>query len=312
MEKNAKIYVAGHTGLLGSAIVRELKKQGFQNFCLATHEELDIRNQKDTYAFFQREKPDYVFMAAATVGGLVANDRYPATFFYDNMTMALHVIDAAYKAGVKKLMYLGSSCIYPKFAQQPITEDALLSGSLEKTNEAYAIAKIAGLRMCSFYNREYGTDYISCIPCNVYGPGDNFDLESAHVVPALIRKFHAAKESGAPEAVLWGTGTAIREFIYIDDVAEAIVFLMEHYRDSEPVNIGTGWEYTMNELAEIIRDVVGYQGKIVNDLTKPDGTPRKLVDTSKLVHMGWEPRTPFAEGIRITYEDYVRNIQRYQ
>lgn len=312
MEKTSKIYVAGHAGLLGSAVVRELKRQGFEHICTASHASLDLRNQADTYTFLQREKPDYVFMAAATVGGLVINDKFPATFFFDNMIMAVNVIDAAYRAGVKKLLYLGSSCIYPKFAQQPITEDALLSGSLEKTNEAYAIAKIAGVRMCQFYDREYGTNFISCIPCNVYGPGDNYDLESSHVVPALIRKFHEAKESGAPEAVLWGTGKAVREFIYIDDIAKAIVFLMQHYDGIETVNIGTGTEYTIGELAEIIRTIVGYSGNVVNDLTKPDGTPRKLVDSSKIFQMGWRPEISFAEGIRKTYEDYVLHKDRYQ
>lgn len=312
MERSARIYIAGHTGLVGSAIVRELRRQGFQNLCAAPHEALDLRDQSAVRMFFSEERPDYVFMAAATVGGLVANDRHPASFFYDNMAMALNVIDASFQSGVQKLLYMGSSCIYPKFAPQPIPENALLTGPLEPTNEAYAIAKIAGLKMCEFYNRQYGTDYITCMPCNAYGPGDNFDPEGSHVVPALIRKFHEAKVRQEPEAVLWGTGKAIREFIYIDDVAKAAVFLMENYRGSETVNIGTGTEYSIGELAEIIRETVGYQGRIVHDLSKPDGTPRKLVDSSKIFQMGWRPETSFAEGIRRTYEDYVRHMDRYR
>lgn len=311
MNKNAKIYIAGHTGLVGSAIVRELKRQGFSNLCVKPHSELDLRDQAATEVFLAEEKPDYVFMAAATVGGVVINDRHPAGFFYDNLSMTQNVIHGAYLAGVKKLLYMGSSCIYPKFAEQPIREDSLLTGALEHTNEAYAIAKIAGVKMCEFYNREYSTNFISCMPCNAYGPGDDFSPEGSHVVPALIRKFHEAKVNDLPEVVMWGTGTPIREFIYIDDIAKAAVFLMENYSGNETVNVGTGTEYTIRELAEIIRDVIGYDGVIVNDTSKPDGTPRKLVDASKILAMGWRPETFFAEGIRITYRDYVENMERY-
>lgn len=312
MDKHAKIYIAGHTGLVGSAIIRELKRQGFSNLCVKPHSDLDLRSQADTEAFLVEEKPDYVFMAAATVGGVVINDRHPARFFYDNLSMTQNVIHGAYLAGVKKLLYMGSSCIYPKFARQPIREDSLLTGALEHTNEAYAIAKIAGVKMCEFYNREYGTDFISCMPCNAYGPGDDFSPEGSHVVPALLRKFHDAKVNGLPEVVMWGTGTPIREFIYIDDIAKAVVFLMENYSGDETVNVGTGTEYTIRELAEIIRDVVGYDGEIINDTSKPDGTPRKLVDASRILSMGWKPETSFEDGIRITYADYVKNIEKYR
>lgn len=311
MERDAKIYIAGHTGLVGSAIVRELKRQGFSNLCVKPHSELDLRNQATTEAFLAAEKPDYVFMAAATVGGVVINDRHPARFFYDNLSMSQNVIHGAYLAGVKKLLYMGSNCIYPKFADQPIREDSLLTGALEHTNEGYAVAKIAGVKMCEFYNREYGTDFISCMPCNAYGPGDDFSPEGSHVVPALIRKFHEAKVNGLPEVVMWGTGTPIREFIFIDDIAKAVIFLMENYSGNETVNVGTGTEYTIRELAEIIRDEISYDGIIVNDTTKPDGTPRKLVDASKILSMGWRPQTSFAEGIRITYKDYVENMAKY-
>lgn len=306
-----KIYIAGHTGLVGSAIVRELKRQGYENLCLINHASMDLRDQAQTEAFFEREKPNYVFMAAATVGGLVINDKLPASFFYDNMAMGLNVIHAAYKSKVNKLLYMGSCCIYPKYAEQPIREDSLLTGALEKTNEAYAIAKIACLKMCEFYNREYGTNFISCMPCNAYGPGDNFDPEGSHVVPALIRKFHEAKEAGSPEVITWGTGKPIREFIFIDDIAKAAVFLMKNYSGNETVNVGTGTEYSIGELAEIIKNIVGYEGKIVNDLSKPDGTPRKLVDSSKIFEMGWKPETSFEEGVRITYQDFLENIGKY-
>lgn len=311
MIKNDKIYIAGYTGLVGSAIERELRKQGFENLCGVPHREMDLRDQSAVGDFFKREKPDYVFMAAATVGGVVINDKMPATFFYDNIAMTVNVLDAAYRNGVKKLLYMGSSCIYPKFAEQPIKEEYLLTGALEKTNEAYALAKISGVKMCEFYNREFGTDFISCMPCNAYGPGDNFDPEGSHVVPALIRKFHEAKLQNQPEVVMWGTGKPIREFIFIDDIARAAVFLMQNYSGNETVNVGTGTEYSIGELAEVIRGVVGYTGKVTNDLTKPDGTPRKLVDSSKIFAMGWRPEVSFEKGIRITYEDYVENIAIY-
>lgn len=310
MKKDSKIYVAGHTGLIGSAIVRELKKQGYQNLLLANHSSLDLRNEEAVNCFFDTEKPDYVFMAAATVGGVTVNDRLPATFFYDNMAMGLHVIHASYKAGVKKLLYLGSNCIYPKDAPQPYKETSLLTGSLEKTNEAYAVAKIACLKMCEFYNREYGTDFISCMPCSAYGPGDNFDPESCHVIPALIHKFHEAKIKQSPQVVMWGSGKPYREFIFMDDIARAAVFLMEHYSGNETVNIGTGLEYTIGELAEFIQKAVGYEGEIVNDTTKPDGMPKKLLDSSRLSAMGWHPEISFEEGIRITYEEYVKQKQQ--
>lgn len=311
IDREAKIYVAGHTGLVGSAIVRELTRRGYDNLCFISHDSLDLRSQAQTETFFEKEKPDYVFVAAATVGGLVINDKLPATFFYDNMAIGMNVINAAYKSNVKKLLYMGSSCIYPKFAEQPIKEEALLTGALEKTNEAYAISKIACLKMCEFYNREYGTDFISCMPCNAYGPGDSFDPEGSHVVPALIRKFHEAKMNNIPEVVMWGTGKPIREFIFIDDIAKAAVFLMEHYSGNETVNVGTGTEYSIGELAAIIKGVVGYEGNIVNDFSKPDGTPRKLVDSSKIFGLGWKPETSFEEGIRITYQDFIDNIEKY-
>lgn len=311
MEKKAKVYVAGHTGLVGSAIVRELSSRGHSNICLIPHNSLDLRNQNQTDNFFAVEKPEYVFMAAATVGGLVINDKKPGTFFFDNAQMGLNVINSAFRHGVKKLLYMGSSCIYPKYAEQPMKEECLLTGALEKTNEAYAIAKIACLKMCEFYNREFGVNFISCMPCNAYGPGDSFDLEGGHVVPALIRKFHEAKGSNSPEVTMWGTGRAIREFIYIDDIAKAAIFLMENYSGNDTVNVGTGTEYSIGELAEIIKKVVGYEGRIANDLSKPDGTPRKLVDSRKIFEMGWKPMVSFEDGIRITYEDYVRNADKY-
>ncbi len=311
VEKGSKIYVAGHTGLVGSAIVRELKREGYDNLVVVSHGDLDLRNQAATQAFFEKEKPEYVFMAAATVGGVVINNKLPGTFFYDNMAIGMNVIQASYENNVKKLLYLGSNCIYPKDAEQPYKEESLLTGALEKTNEAYAIAKIACLKMCEFYNRQYGTDYISCMPCSAYGPGDNFDPEGSHVIPAFIRKFHEAKVNNSKEVVMWGTGKPYREFIFIDDIAKACVFLMNNYSGNETVNIGTGTEYTIGELAEFIRKVVGYEGNVVNDTTKPDGVPKKLIDSTKLFNMGWKPETDFETGIRITYEDYVKNIDNY-
>lgn len=311
MKRDAKIYVAGHTGLIGSAIVRELMKQGYQNLCVASHNELDLRRQKETEDFLKREKPEYVFMAAATVGGVFANDMLTGRFLYDNLAISMNVIHAAYKFGVKKLLYMGSGCIYPKFAEQPVKEESLLSGEFEKTNEAYAIAKLSGLKMCEYYNKQYGTNFISCMPCNAYGPGDNFDLGSSHVVPALIRKVHEAKQQNDVSVIIWGTGSPIREFIYSDDIAAASIFLMEHYSGDTCINIGTGTEYTVKELTEIICNVVGFQGKIVNDLTKPDGMPRRLLDSSKLFAMGWRPSVDFSEGIRRTYQDYLENEKNY-
>ena len=311
MDKHSKIFVAGHTGLVGSAIVRELKRQGYNNLLMISHDELDLRNQQAVDDWFKKERPEYVFLAAATVGGVVINDRLPGTFFYDNVAIGVNVIHAAYESNVKKLLYLGSNCIYPREAPQPYSEESLLTGLPEKTNEAYAIAKIASVKMCEFYNRQYGTDFISCMPCNAYGPGDNFDPEGSHVVPVLIRKFHEAKELGASKVVMWGTGKPYREFIYIDDIAKAAVFLMKEYSGNEPINIGTGTEFTIGELAEIIKCVVGFEGEVVHDTSKPDGMPKKLLDSSKIFALGWKPETDFETGIRITYEDFVKNEKKY-
>lgn len=311
MDKQEKIYVAGHTGLVGSGLVRQLRQEGYTNLLLRTHKELDLTDAGATLAFFQEEKPDYVFMAAAKVGGVYINSVEPADFCRINLQIAVNTIDAAYRSGVKKLLYMGSSCIYPKLAVQPIKEEYLLTGALEKTNEAYALAKIVGVKLCEEYNIQYGTDFISCMPCNAYGPGDHFDPEGSHVVPALIRKFHEAKRQKKAEVVMWGTGRPIREFIYIDDIASAAYFLMEHYTGNETVNVGTGTEYSILELAQMIQRVVGYEGKIVNDLTKPDGTPRKLVDASKIFAMGWRPTVEFEEGIRKTYEDFLAHEEEY-
>lgn len=311
MEKDARIYVAGHTGLVGSSIVRRLRREGYSNLLLRTHAELDLTDAAATQAFFQEEQPEYVFMAAAKVGGVYINSVEPADFGRVNIQIAVNTIDAAYRSGVKKLLYMGSSCIYPKMAPQPIKEEYLLTGGLEKTNEAYALAKIFGVKLCEFYNVQYQTDFISCMPCNAYGPGDSFDPQGSHVVPALIRKFHEAKELGKSEVVMWGTGKPIREFIYIDDIAGAAFFLMKHYSGNETVNVGTGTEYSILELAQIIQQVVGYEGKIVNDLTKPDGTPRKLVNSSKIFCLGWRPEVAFADGIKRTYEDFLAHKDEY-
>lgn len=311
MEKASKIYIAGHTGLVGSAIVRQLKKNGYKNLITRSHNELDLTRQRDVEDFFAKERPEYVFMAAATVGGVLINDTLPGKFMYDNIMISVNVLSAAQKYGVKKLLYMGSGCIYPKFAEQPIKEEALLTGELEKTNEAYALAKIAGVKMCEFYNKQYGTDFISCMPCNAYGPGDNYDPMGSHVVPALIRKAHEAKETGKDHIVMWGTGNPIREFIFIDDIADACIFLMSNYSGSETVNVGTGTEYTIKELTEIVNRVVGFEGKIENDLTKPDGTPRKLLDSTKIFNMGWRPKVSFEEGIQITYQDFLENEDKY-
>ena len=311
MDKQAKIYVAGHTGLVGSSLVRQLRQEGYTNLLLRTHEELDLTDADATRFFFQEKKPDYVFMAAAKGGGVYINSVEPADFCRINLQIAVNTIDAAYRSGVKKLLYMGSSCIYPKLAAQPIKEEYLLTGALEKTNEAYALAKIVGVKLCEEYNIQYGTDFISCMPCNAYGPGDHFEPEGSHVVPALIRKFHEAKVQKKEEVVMWGTGRPIREFIYIDDIASAACFLMDNYTGNETVNVGTGTEYSILELAQMIQRVVGYEGKIVNDLTKPDGTPRKLVDASKIFAMGWHPTVKFEDGIRKTYEDFLAHEEKY-
>lgn len=310
MEKNAKIYVAGHRGMVGSAIVRELKRQGYENIVTRTHAELDLRRQDETEKFFAEEKPEYVFLAAAKVGGIVANSEALADFMYDNMILEMNAIHSAWKNGCKKLMFLGSSCIYPRMASQPMTESCLLTGELEKTNEAYALAKISGLKYCEFLNRQYGTDYISVMPTNLYGPNDNYHPTHSHVLPALIRRFHEAKVSGQESVVCWGTGKPLREFLYVDDLANACVFLMNTYSGDETVNLGTGKELTIKELTELVAEVVGYKGRIEWDPSKPDGTPRKLLDVSKLKSLGWEYKTELKDGIRLTYEDFLNNPMR--
>lgn len=304
LDRTKKIYVAGHRGLVGSALVRKLQTEGFTNMITRTHQELDLTRQADVEKFFEEEKPAYVILAAAKVGGIYANDTYPADFIMKNLQIECNVIDAAYKNGVEKLLFLGSSCIYPRECPQPIKEEYLLSGYLEKTNEAYALAKIAGLKMCAFYNQQYGTDYISVMPCNLYGINDNFSPENSHVLPALIRKFHEAKVKNEPTVTVWGSGKPLREFLNVDDLADACLYLMDHYTGNEFFNVGYGKEVTILELAEMIKKVVGYQGEIVMDASKPDGTPRKLTDISKLKAMGWEPKIDLEEGLKQTYEWY--------
>lgn len=312
MEKNSKIYVAGHKGMVGSAIVRELKKQGYNNIIVRNHKELDLCRQDKVEAFFQQEKPEYVFLAAAKVGGIVANQSALADFMYENMILEMNVIHAAWENGCKKLEFLGSSCIYPRMAPQPMPEGCLLTSELEKTNEAYALAKISGLKYCEFLNRQYGTDYISVMPTNLYGPNDNYHPTHSHVLPALIRRFHEAKEAGIEEVVCWGTGSPLREFLYVDDLAEACVYLMNTYSGNETVNIGTGKELTIRELAELVAKVTGYQGKITWDTSKPDGTPRKLLDVSKLEKLGWHYTTELEDGIRMAYDDFLNNDMRME
>ncbi len=305
MNKESKIYIAGHRGLVGSAILRRLTAEGYNNIIIRTHKELDLANQNDVNAFFEKEKPEYVFMAAAKVGGIVANSTYPGEFIYVNLAIQTNTIHAAYQNGVKKFLFLGSSCIYPKHAPQPIKEEYLLSDVLEPTNEPYAIAKIAGIKMIQAYSRQYGFNGISLMPTNLYGSGDNFDLQTSHVLPALIRKFHEAKVNNSQEVVIWGTGKPRREFLYVDDLADATVFLMHNYDSPEIINVGTGKDITIYELAELIRDVVGFKGEIVCDTSKPNGTPRKLLDVSRLKHLGWEPKTRLKEGIDKTYQFYT-------
>lgn len=304
MNKESKIYVAGHRGLVGSAIVRDLKSKGYENIIGRTHSELNLTNQSDVRRFFENEKPEYVFLAAAKVGGINANNTYPAEFIYDNLVMECNVIKAAHDYGVKKLLFLGSTCIYPKMAPQPIKEEYLLSGYLEPTNEAYAIAKIAGLEMCKFFKRQYGDNFISCMPTNLYGPNDNFDLKNSHVLPAMIRKFHEAKVNNSDTVELWGTGKPLREFLYVDDMADACVFLMENYKGEEHVNIGTGEEIAIKELSEMIKEIVGFDGKIVFNPSMPDGTPRKLTSIEKLHSLGWKHKISLNEGIMKAYEWY--------
>ncbi len=308
MERNSKIYIAGHRGLVGSALVRKLQKDGYLNLVTKTSKDLDLRLQSDVEAFFDQEKPDYVFLAAAKVGGILANSTYKAEFIYDNIMIASNVINSAHKFGVKKLLNLGSSCIYPKFAPQPMKEEHLLTGILEPTNEPYAIAKIAAIKLCRYYNEQYSTNFISVMPTNLYGPNDNFDLETSHVLPALIRRFHEAKVTMQPSVILWGTGKPYREFLYVDDLADACIFLMEKYdykKIGEFINIGTGKDVTIKELADLVKRIVGYEGDIRHDLTKPDGTPKKLLDVSRLQSLGWKARASLKEGIRKTYEFFV-------
>ena len=308
MEKDAKIYVAGHRGMVGSAIVRELRKQGYTNIVTRTHEEVDLCRQKAVEAFFAEEKPAYVFLAAAKVGGIGANSEAPADFMYFNMMLEMNVIHAAWKNGCKKLEFLGSSCIYPRLASQPMKEDCLLTSALEETNEAYALAKISGLKYCEYLNRQYGTDYISVMPTNLYGPNDNYHATRSHVLPALIRRFHEAKEQGAPSVTCWGDGSPLREFLYVDDLANLCVFLMNRYSGNETVNAGTSKELTIKALAEMVARVVGYKGEILWDTTKPNGTPRKLLDVSKAKDLGWTYRTELEDGLRLAYEDFCRNV----
>ena len=310
MEKNGKIYVAGHRGMVGSAIVRALEKNGYHNIVTRTHKELDLTRQDAVEAFFEKEKPDYVFLAAAKVGGIVANNEAPADFMYDNMILEMNVIHSAFKNNVKKLMFLGSSCIYPRMCPQPIKEEYLLTGSLEQTNEAYALSKISGLKYCEYLNRQYHTDYISVMPTNLYGPNDNYHPTHSHVLPALIRRFHEAKVSNLPYVICWGTGKPLREFLYVDDLADACVFLMNNYSGDETVNLGTGKELTIKELTELVAKVIGYTGEIRWDASKPDGTPRKLLDVSKLESLGWHYKTELEEGIRLSYQDFLTNPMR--
>lgn len=307
MKKEDKIYVAGHRGLVGSAIVRNLQSKGYGNLVTRTHKELDLIEQNQVRDFFEKEKPDIVVLAAAKVGGIHANDTAPAEFIYENLQMQCNVIECAHRYGVKKLLFLGSTCIYPKLAPQPIPENALLCGALEPTNEAYAIAKIAGLEMCKFYQRQYGDDFISCMPTNLYGPYDNYDLEGSHVMPAMIRKFHEAKEKHEPAVELWGTGKPLREFLYVDDMADACVFLLEKYSGEEHVNIGTGKEVTIQELAGIVKNAVGYEGRIIWNTEMPDGTPRKLTDVSKLHNLGWHHKVELTEGVSLAYQWFRQN-----
>ena len=309
MDRNDRIFVAGHRGLVGSAILRRLASDGYRKIITRSRRELDLEDQAAVYRFFEEEQPQYVFFAAAKVGGILANSTYPAEFIRDNLAVELNLIEAAHRAGVEKLLFLGSSCIYPKHAPQPIREEYLLTGALEPTNEWYAVAKIAGIKLCQAYHRQYGSRFISAMPTNLYGPGDNFDLNTSHVLPALLRKFHEAKESGAPEVVVWGSGTPRREFMHVDDLADACVFLMQNYESPEIVNVGWGEDVSIRELAELIQGVVGYDGRIVFDTTKPDGTPRKLLDVSRLTAEGWKARIPLGQGVESTYRWYRGSIE---
>ena len=310
MEKKSKIYVAVHRGMVGSAIVRELRRQGYDNIITRTHSELDLTDQQAVNGFFAAEKPEYVFLAAAKVGGIEANDKAPADFMYLNMMLEMNVIHAAWRNGCRKLQFLGSSCIYPRLAPQPMPESCLLTSSLEKTNEAYALAKISGLKYCEYLNRQYGTDFISVMPTNLYGPNDNYHPTHSHVLPALIRRFHEAKENGAESVTCWGDGSPLREFLYVDDLANLCVFLMNNYSGNETVNAGTGKELSIRELTQTVAEVVGYRGRIEWDTTRPNGTPRKLLDVSKATRLGWRYSTELREGIALAYEDFLNNPMR--
>ena len=310
MEKDSKIFVAGHRGMVGSAIVRELRRQGYGNIVTRTHAGLVLTDQRAVEVFFSAERPEYVFLAAAKVGGIVANSKAPADFMYVNMMLEMNVINAAWRHGCRKLEFLGSSCIYPRMAPQPMPESCLLTSALEQTNEAYALAKISGLKYCEYLNRQYGTDFISVMPTNLYGPNDNYHPTHSHVLPALIRRFHEAKIAGTPSVTCWGDGSPLREFLYVDDLANLCVFLMNNYSGNETVNAGTGKELTIRELTEIVAGTVGYEGKILWDTEKPNGTPRKLLDVSKATALGWSARTELRDGVRMAYEDFLTNTMR--
>lgn len=307
-DHSLKIYVAGHRGMVGSAIWRELERREFNNLIGRTRQELDLLDGAAVERFYREEKPDFVFVASAKVGGILANDTYPAQFLYENLQIQNNLIHGAWKAGVKKLLFLGSSCIYPKHAPQPLKEDSLLTGPLEPTNQWYAIAKIAGIKLCEAYRCQYGCNFISAMPTNLYGPNDNYDLQNSHVLPALIRKFHEAKQAGARTVTCWGSGSPLREFLYADDLATACVFLMEHYDGEQFVNVGYGSDVTIRELANTVKSAIGFEGEIVWDATKPDGTPRKLMDSSRLLAMGWKPKTDLAAGIRLAYQDFLQKL----
>ena len=308
MNQDSKIYVAGHRGLVGSAIVRRLRAAGYENLLLKTRAEVDLLRQQAVEHLFNEEKPDYVFLSAARVGGIHTNNTYPAQFLYENMMIEANIIHAAYQSGVRKLLFLGSSCIYPKMAPQPLKEEYLLTGALEPTNEAYAVAKIAGMKLAEFYSRQYGVNFISAMPTNLYGPGDNYDLNNSHVLPALIRKFHEARETGAPFVEIWGTGKPRREFLYVDDLADACFFLMQNYDEIPFVNVGTGEDISIGELALLVKEIVGFAGELKYDTGKPDGTPRKLLDVSRLNAIGWRAKTSLRDGIAKTYEHYKQNL----
>ena len=311
VDKQARIYVAGHRGMVGSAIVRKLQTEGYQNILTRTSSELDLRDQRAVAAFFSDEQPEFVFLAAAKVGGIMANNTYRAEFLYDNLMIESNIIHSAYQTGVRKLLFLGSSCIYPKLAPQPLKEEYLLSGLLEETNEPYAIAKITGIKLCEAYRSQYGSDFISAMPTNLYGPNDNYDLQGSHVLPALIRKFHEAKVNDKPSVEVWGSGSPMREFLHADDLADACFFLMEHYNDTLFVNVGTGEDITIRELAEMVKETVGFEGEIKWNTEKPDGTPRKLMDVSRLHALGWKQKTGLKEGLEQTYQDFLANEVLY-